>query len=122
MTQNGSYRDLKVWHKAMDLLDAIYDLLASLPDIEKYALASQMRRAVISIPSNIAEGYGRNTRPDYIRFLWIANGSLKELETQMLIARRREYWSKLQVNPAWSLAQETGKMLKGLIRSLSESK
>lgn len=77
-----------------------------------------MRRAAISVPSNIAEGYGRQSRPDYIRFLWMANGSLKELETQMLIARRRNYWSKEQIQSAWNLCQETGRMLKALIRSL----
>lgn len=118
MESDGSYRDLKVWHKSMDLLDAIYDLLPSLPDEERYALSSQMRRAAISVPSNIAEGYGRQSRPDYIRFLWMSNGSLKELETQMLIARRRDYWSKEQVQLAWNLCQETGRMLKALIRSL----
>jgi len=119
MDSDGSYRDLKIWHKAMALLDSVYDLLPALPDEERYALASQMRRSAISIPSNIAEGYGRGSRPDYIRFLWIANGSLKELETQLLIARRREYWSKTMAQASWELCQETGRMLKGLIRSLS---
>jgi len=118
MDGDGSYRDLKVWHKAMDLLDVVYDLLPSLPSEEKFALSSQMRRAAISVPSNIAEGYGRSSRPDYIRFLWMANGSLKELETQLLIARRRSYWSKEQAQPCWDLCQETGRMLRALIQSL----
>lgn len=117
MGSDGSYRDLKVWHKAMDLVDEVYDLLPLLPDDERYALASQLRRASISVPSNIAEGYGRGSVKDYVRFLWMANGSLKELETQMLIGRRQNYWSKEQLRPAWDLSQETGKMLLGLIRS-----
>jgi len=119
MESDGSYRDLKVWHKAMDLVDEVYDLFPLLPRVERYALADQLRRAVISIPSNIAEGYGRGTDPDDLRFLWMSNGSLKELETQLLIGRRRSYWTKQQVRPCWDACQETGKMLKGLIRSKS---
>lgn len=119
MASDGSYRDLKVWHKAMDLVDEVYDLLLSLPNEERYALADQLRRSVISIPSNIAEGYGRGSDRDFVRFLWMSNGSLKELETQLLIGRRRNYWTKQQVAPSWAACQETGKMLKGLIRSKS---
>ena len=77
-----------------------------------------MRRSVVSVPSNIAEGYSRQTRKDYIRFLYIANGSLKEMETQLIIAGRRNYCSREQAELSWQLAQQVGKMLRALIRSL----
>lgn len=83
-----SYQDLRVWQKAMDLVEEVYRLTPMLPATEKYGLASQMQRAVASIPSNIAEGYGRQHRGEYIQYLSMSNGSLKELETQVLICVR----------------------------------
>ena len=105
------YRDLIVWQKAMDLVDELYQLLGFLPREESYALAVQMRRAVISIPSNIAEGHGRQTEKEFKQFLSIARGSLYELETQLYICIRQQYFSELQAQKAMSLCQEIGKML-----------
>jgi four helix bundle protein len=81
-----SYRDLIVWQKSMNLLMLIYKLVLELPENEKYGLTPQIKRSAISIPSNIAEGYGRNYRKDYSRFLQIARGSLFENQTQLEIA------------------------------------
>ena len=85
------YRDLIVWQKAMDLVEAIYRTTAAFPREEIYGLTAQMRRAAVSIPSNIAEGNGRNTTRDYLHFLGMAYGSVKEVETQVLIAERLRY-------------------------------
>ncbi|MEM6393266.1 MAG: four helix bundle protein [Planctomycetota bacterium] len=115
---HGTYRELTVWQKSLDLVDAVYDLCGCFPDDEKFGLTSQIKRAAVSIPSNIAEGNGRDSNADYRRHLWIANGSLKELETQVIIAGRRGWITRDQTSTAWSLAQEVGKMLRGLIRSL----
>lgn len=115
-----SYQDLEVWRRSMDLVDAVYDLSVRFPAEERFVLTSQIRRAVISIPSNIAEGYGRMTRPDYVRFLRIANGSLKEVETQLYIARRRQYCDAATDAQVFELVKRVGQMLRGLIRSLSE--
>jgi four helix bundle protein len=114
-----SYRDLVVWQKAMDMVDEVYSLAATFPVDEKYALASQIRRAAVSVASNIAEGYGRHNRGDYIHHLRIANGSLKEVETQIIIAGRQQYITRESSTPLWHLCQEVGKMLNTLIKSLS---
>ena len=118
-SSGGSCRDLDVWAKGMDLVDAIYDITRKLPDEERYALCTQMRRAVVSVPANIAEGYGRMTRGEYVHHLRYANGSLKEVETQLLVAGRQGYITKTDAKPAGSLLQEVGKMLLALIRKLS---
>lgn len=76
------YRDLIVWKRSMELVRAVYALTKRLPKEETFALSNQLRRAVVSIPSNIAEGYGRNSKQDYLRFLNIARGSKNEVETQ----------------------------------------
>ena len=81
-----SYKDLKVWQKSYELCLDIYRITAKLPKEERYGLTSQIRRSVVSIPSNIAEGYGRKTTKDYIRMLYISYGSVCELETQILLA------------------------------------
>lgn len=83
-----SYRGLLVWQKAMDLATMVYHLTEPFPKREVYGLAAQLRRAGVSVPSNIAEGYGRGSRREYLQFLTIAQGSLKELETQVLLAER----------------------------------
>ena len=83
-----SYKDLIVWQKSMDLVIEIYKLVKKLPKEETYSLSDQMRRAVVSIPSNIAEGYTRKSTNEYLNFLSIANGSRTELETQLLICER----------------------------------
>ena len=86
-----NYRDLIVWQKAMKLVTEIYKHTKSFPKEERYGLTIQLRRSSVSLPSNMAEGYGRNSTQDYIRFLRIANGSLFELQTQLEIARNLSF-------------------------------
>jgi len=116
----SSYRDLEVWKCSMDLVEEIYRVAAKLPSDEKYGLISQMKRASVSVPSNIAEGYGRRDRGDYLRHLSYSNGSLKELETQLIIVGRLKIATREKLAKAWSLAQESGKMLQALIASLEK--
>ena len=113
-----SYRELLVWQKAMDLATMVYHLTDPFPKREIYGLAAQLRRASVSVPSNIAEGYGRGSRREYLQFLTIAQGSLKELETQVLLAERLAYATAAQASSVLSEAEAVGKMLGGLIRSL----
>jgi four helix bundle protein len=113
-----SYRDLLVWQKAVELAVLIYRLTEGFPKREIYGLASQIRRAGVSVPSNIAEGYGRGSRKEYLRFLSIAQGSLKELETQTILAQRLGYATVSQAERILSDSEIVGKMLGGLIRSL----
>ena len=112
------YRELKVWQKAMDLVEYTYSLIGCLPQNEKYALSDQMRRAVVSIPSNIAEGRGRDTDKEYIYFLVVARGSKFELETQILICERLNYITAEQAEKALMMCDEVGKILNSLIHSL----
>jgi four helix bundle protein len=118
MTQLKSYRNLLVWQKSIDLVEQTYNLTKHFPSEEKFGLTSQANRASTSIPANIAEGYGRHHRGDYLRFLSIARGSIAELETHMIVAVRLGFVSKELTEPAWRLAQEVGKMLAGLVNSL----
>ncbi|MEM9252279.1 MAG: four helix bundle protein [Planctomycetota bacterium] len=113
----GSHRDLVAWQRAMDLVDAVYELTRGFPDDERFALTTQLRRAAVSAPSNIAEGYGRESPADYVRFLRIAAGSLREVETQIEIAVRQQMTTREEAIPAFRLCVETAKILKGLIRS-----
>lgn len=113
-----SYQDLLAWQKAMDYVVVCYGLSQNFPREEIYGLRSQLRRSAVSIPSNIAEGYGRETRGEYIHFLGIARGSLKESETQIILAFRLKYVTSDQMNHALFLAQEVGKLLRNLIISL----
>ena len=91
-----SFRDLRVWQVGMDLVQHVYQLTAGFPPSESYGLVAQIRRAAVSIPSNIAEGHGRQHRRDYAQFLSMAQGSLAELETQLEIAHRLSYVSRCQ--------------------------
>ena len=113
------HKDLIVWQKAMDLLVEIYRLVKKLPKEETYALSDQMRRAAVSNPSNIAEGRGRSSEKDYLRFLFIARGSQAEIETQLLACIRLDYLSELEVENALSLCSEIGRMLNSMTRKLS---
>jgi four helix bundle protein len=115
-----TYRELLVWQKAMDLVVMCYSLTNSFPKDERFGLTAQMRRAAVSIPSNIAEGYGRSHRAEYFRFLSIARGSLLEVETQMILSVRLEYVDKITMTPMWKKSQEIGKMLNKLIAKLAE--
>jgi four helix bundle protein len=114
-----TYRDLDVWKRAMDLTVAIYQLTHSFPESERYGLTSQIQRAAVSIPSNIAEGHGRGHRKEYVHHLWMANGSLKELETQLTLAVRLGFANKDAATKIWGDTQDIGIMLRKLINSLS---
>ena len=113
-----SFRDLTVWQKAMRLAELAYRITASLPEHERYGMTAQIRRAAASIPANIAEGHGREGQASFIQFLRVAQGSLKELETHVLLAERVDLLKPEQVNRFMSQSEEVGKMLRSLIRSL----
>ena len=116
----NSYEDLIVWQKAMDLTTEIYRLVKFLPREETYALSDQMRRAVVSIPSNIAEGHGRNSNKEFANFLSIARGSLTELKTQLLICQRLNYFSEAESEFALNLCIEIYKILNTFISKLRQ--
>jgi four helix bundle protein len=118
-TKIESYRDLQVWQKAMDLVTECYLLAQRLPQNEQYGLASQMRRSAVSIPANIAEGFGRWHSKEFVHFLLLANGSLKELETHLLIGNRLAFLSPQETLKPLSLAAEIGRMLAGLRNKLT---
>jgi four helix bundle protein len=118
-----SYRDLKVWQKGMDLAAACYFETKSLPVDERFGLVSQIRRAAVSVPANIAEGYGRENRGEFIQFLRIAQGSLKEQETHLLLVQRVHPKEANAMTDLLPQTNELGKMLRALIRALqSKSK
>ena len=108
--KNG-HKDLIVWQKSLDLADAVYVLTRSFPKEEIYGLISQMRRCAVSIPSNIAEGSGRKTKKDFVRFLAIAYGSALELETQLLLSQRFGYTHSIDAAEAHNLLDEVLRML-----------
>ena len=113
-----TFRDLIVWQKAMTLVTDVYRASSGFPQNEQYGLTSQLRRCAVSIPSNIAEGFGRDSTNDYLRFLSIANGSLYESQTQLEIARNLEFLSEQQFTQLIEQAREIERMLSSLIRSL----
>ena len=115
-----NYQELIVWNKAMDLVSEVYSLTKLLPKEELFALSNQMRRAAISVPSNIAEGQQRMAPRKFIRFLTIARGSNGELQTQLLICARLSYFTSDQIQPVLSLSYEISKMLTTLIAKLAE--
>ena len=116
MENKSTFRDLIVWRKAIDLSKQVYQLTRVMPDSEKFRLTSQMRRAAISIPSNIAEGNARQTIRDYLNFLSVARGSLAELETQIIIADELRILHKC--TETLNQLQEVRRILQGLIDSL----
>jgi four helix bundle protein len=116
-----NYKDLKVWQKSYQLCLEIYGITKGFPKEETYNLTSQIRRAAVSVPSNIAEGYGRKTTPEYIRSLYIAYGSNCELETQILLSGDLGYVETGKLNKVRDQIGEVERMLKALIKSL-ESK
>jgi four helix bundle protein len=113
-----NYRDLKVWVRAMEVVESIYSICKHFPDHEKFGLRSQMQRAATSIPSNIAEGQGRQHTKEFIQMLYVARGSLSELDTQLELAVRLNYCSQKLQSEALVGVNEVGRMLNGLIRSL----
>ena len=117
-TQIRSFRDLVVWQKAMDLVERIYAITKQFPVDERYALTSQIRRAAVSVPSNIAEGYGRHSTAGYVRFLQIALGSLNELQTQLELGIRLGFVETDVVESEFELGMEIEKMLVSLIAKL----
>ncbi|MGB5230694.1 MAG: four helix bundle protein [Desulfoprunum sp.] len=116
-----SYKDLIVWQKALDLVEIIYQVTKTFPKEELYGLTNQLRRAGVSIPSNIAEGHARSSTQEFHRFLSIARGSLGEVETQLIIAQRLGYLSKSQLDPILALQTEINKMTNGLMTKLVPS-
>ena len=115
-----TYKDLILWQKAMELVKLTYLLIRKLPKEETYALSDQMRRAAISIPSNIAEGNGRKSKTEYIRFLDISRGSLYELETQLNIGVMLEFFNDNDVKEIFDLITEVNKMINSLISKLGK--
>ncbi|GAB3579062.1 four helix bundle protein [Hymenobacter daeguensis] len=115
-----NFKQLTVWERAMSMAQAVHVLCQQLPDTERYGLISQMRRAAVSIPSNIAEGSGRGFNADFRRFLSIAIGSAYELETQLLLSSRFGYCTDVQTGPLLIQMSELQKMLYGLRNSLRD--
>ena len=117
-----SYRDLLIWQQAMDLVCEAYALTKSWPKEELFGLTSQVRRASVSVPANIAEGYGRESRASYINFLRVAQGSLKELETLLQVAVRVDIETEERVKPRLLQCESVGKLIRLLIRKLDEGR
>lgn len=114
-----SYRDLKVWRKGMVLTEVVYRLCRKLPPEERYGLAQQLKRASVSISANIAEGYGRRSLGEYLRFISIANGSLKEVETLLLLTGRLGLLQISETAKALATTDELGRMFTVLVRRLT---
>ncbi|HVT89854.1 MAG TPA: four helix bundle protein [Tepidisphaeraceae bacterium] len=108
------YRELIAWQKAMDIVEEVYRVTKSFPREEQYGLTNQVRRAAVSIPSNIAEGQGRGVSREFAHHLRISNGSRQEVETQLLIAVRLGYLSEISANPVLDQCAEVGRIISGL--------
>jgi four helix bundle protein len=113
-----SYRELLVWQKSMELVRSVYEVTKTFPNEERFGLASQIRRAAVSVPSNIAEGQGRNSTREFLRHLSISYGSLMETETQVLIAEMQTYVTPQQSEALMLQSAEIGRMINGLVQSL----
>lgn len=116
-----SYRDLYVWQRAVELVVEVYQSTKTFPEIERFGLTSQLQRSVTSIPANIAEGYGRFGEREYVRFLFIARGSLMETETHLIIASRLGYLSSQSFDTLWNYSLEIERMLNKLIRTVQNN-
>lgn len=114
-----SYRDLIAWQKALDLVELVYEATRAWPKDEMYGLTNQVRRAAISVPSNIAEGHGRKSTKEFLHHLGIARGSLREVETQIIIAGRLNYTHPDELAQLLSAGAEVGKLISGLINTLA---
>jgi four helix bundle protein len=115
-----SFRDLTVWQRAVELATCVYQVTAQFPRSELYGLTSQLRRAAVSVDSSIAEGAGRGSKKELKQFLHMARGSNCELQTQLIIASNLEIATQNQVARAEALSHEVGRMLNGLLRSISQ--
>ena len=113
-----SYKDLLVWQRAMNLVTNVYNLIKTFPKEEIYGLSGQLRRAIVSVPSNIAEGQGRDSVKEFIHYLSISYGSLMEVETQLQIAANLGYLKQVEVDKLLEQTAEVGRLLNGLPRSL----
>ncbi len=114
-----SYQELIVWQKAADAAALVYQIAKKLPKTEIYSLTSQMQRAAVSIPSNIAEGQARNSTKEFIQFLSVAKGSKAELETQLQLCVKVGYLADTDISETMNLLQEVGKMLSALTKTLT---
>ena len=113
-----SYRDLKVWQTGMDLAEECYLVTRNFPKEELYGMISQISRASASIPANVAEGHGRKTRKEYIQFLYVAQGSLKELETHLILSKRVKLNPSDIIDSILKQCESVGRLLSALIRAL----
>jgi four helix bundle protein len=121
MSEIQSYKDLKVWQKSMEIARACYEITKMFPKEEVYGMTSQIRRSAVSIPANIAEGYGRDGHGEYVQFLRIDQGSLKELETHLILAEQVKLTALDSTAEIQSLCDEVGRMLRSLIRSIQST-
>ena len=116
-----TYKDLLVWQKAIHFVTQVYKLVKGFPQEELYGLTSQIKRSAVSIPSNIAEGYGRKSTKDYIRFLQIAMGSIFEIQTQLEISKNLEFMSESSFSKLYENSREIERMLSSMINKITES-
>jgi four helix bundle protein len=116
-----SYRDLIAWQKAMDLVEGVYRATYGWPKEDLYGLSNQVRRAAVSVPANVAEGQGRDSAKDFLRHVAIADGSLHEIETLLLVAQRLDYFDASTCETLLRQAAEVGRLLHGLKRALRVS-
>jgi four helix bundle protein len=120
MSENASsYKDLIVWQKSLSLVKLLYKLTSNFPSEERFGLTSQMRRAAVSIPSNVAEGQARRTTPDFVRFISNAEGSAAELDTQIILAVSLSFCTNDQAKECFDLLDEIRRMLNALRRTLT---
>jgi four helix bundle protein len=117
--RSGSLEELITWQRAMDLVDAVYRTSRQWPADERFGLTNQVRRAAVSVASNIAEGHGRRQDGDFLRFLAISHGSLMEVKTQLIIAERQAFSSSDDLRPVRELVEEVARLIHGLRRATS---
>jgi four helix bundle protein len=116
-----NFEKLEVWHKAVDFADFVYVVTRTFPNDERFGLTNQMRRAAVSVSSNIAEGTARLSAKDYARFIEIATGSVFEVVSQAFVSRKQQFLSEEDFQRLYAAAEEQGRMLSGLRRSLMEN-
>jgi len=118
LPRSKGYRDLLVWQRPIEMVESVYGLTAEFPASERFGLVAQMRRAAISVPSNVAEGYGRQSTGEFRQFLGVARGSNCELETQLILSRRLGFGSEEKLSNAERLNAEVSRLLHGYMKSL----